>query len=167
MHRVNAAGMGCEEAFDVHTSEVVKIGRNDFGKSGVGATKFRQAEIAWISLNTRTSRVNVAFRVVVRAGSPSEAWTALRGCNQRDTTSEIRRLTREFNGMAMRPGGKHLKFTFLLNRVAHHLAMLGHETPEDRVPVAIVRGLVDQYDTQRQILNCDSRLTRSGVDTVI
>lgn len=150
VHRVNAADMGCEEAFDVHTSEVVKIGRNAFDKSDVGATNFRQAETAWRTLNTRTTGVNVAFRVVVRADSPSEAWTNLRRYYQRDTTRGIRRLTRELNRIAMRPGEKHLEFTLPLNRVAQHFTMLGHETPGNRVLVAIVNGLVDQYDTQRQ-----------------
>lgn len=47
-----------------------------------------------------------------------------------------------------------------------HLAILGQEIPEEQLFVAIVSGLRDQYDMRRHILDSESRLTRSLIETV-
>lgn len=109
---------------------------------------------------------DVAFHIVVRAESPSTAWTALRECCKPDTTSAICRLTLDFNAIAIKPGENPIEFMLRIYRTAQHFAMLGQKVPEAHVLVAIVSGLSHQYDSQRHILNSEERLTRSRVKRV-
>lgn len=58
-------------------------------------------------------------------------------------------------------------FTLYLNRLVQLLMMLNKVIPEDQLLVAMVSRLLDQYDMQRQSVDCERHLTRARIKTLI
>ena len=112
-HRVQTRPLGCYAAFDDLENKDIKTGSVEFDHSDINRRKFQEANCAWRSLVT-TSK-GVAFDIVKRADSPSDARRQLTAYYQVECVCEQRRLQREF-GSLKEPGDDPKKFTLKVDK---------------------------------------------------
>lgn len=93
---------------------------NKLSRPGVGPRRFSEAEAVWRSLITTCE--NVASKIKEDRGSQRSV-DRFAGISL-DSTTEIRRLTREFIAMGMKPGENSMEFTLRTDRVMQNLTML-------------------------------------------
>lgn len=63
----------------------------------------------------------------------------------------------EFPDLKMKPGENPIEFTHRVDQSVQILLMINHVIPQNQILVAMVSGMSNRYDTQRQIL-CSDRL---------
>lgn len=108
-HCAQTRSLGCDDKFDAPGEEAILVGLVGLAVSGVEPEKVHGANVAWRSLNSTCK--GMAFVIVKRAQSPSEAWKRLYSCHQAEGLSEQRQLQHELEAMSMMPGQNPKQFT--------------------------------------------------------
>ena len=92
----------CEDMLTTPAAQDVKVGADNFDGSQVNLEMLRNAKQVWVSLITNCK--GVAFEIVQRADSPSQAWRQLVQHYNASDVKEWRRLALDFYSMEMEPG---------------------------------------------------------------
>ena len=132
--------LGYHAAFDVSENKNIKIiGSVEVDSSGIDPRKFQEADGTWRSLISTCK--GVAFDIVGRAESPSEAWRQLTAYYQVESMCEQRRLQKKFGSLKMKSGDDPKEVTLKVDRVVAKMKRAGLDIKKDYINVAVSNGL--------------------------
>ena len=127
----------------------LSVGADVFDGRNVDPVRLRNAHVAWIINNCR----GITLEIVQRSEAPNNAWRNFKPHYRAKGTSEILRLSHEFNGKMMQQGEDLFQFMMEIDRLAADLHRLGYKSiPELRKCVIVVARLSADYEIKVRML---------------
>ena len=145
----------------------LNVGAEVFDRSNVDPVRFRNADVAWMTLIKNCK--GMALEIVQRSEAPNDAWRNLESHYIAKGAREIFRLSHEVNGKAMQPGEGPFKFMMKIDRLkADHHRLGDKSVTELKKCVVIVAGLSADYHIECRIPeNNPTGLERAEIGRVV